>query len=146
MADGMFKDHLRVVCRPPTHWKAESEDFFIRHLKQGLDSALGKQDCFREERPYVFRRSHACGINLEAFDKVDTAPLADVMRVAVCGANNVDTHSPRRLRRLRVVRLLGTEPAVVESLDDPAKVLRRSGILIYQGAKGARSARMRDAR
>src|SRR5215813_14992307 len=109
MADGVFKDHLRVVCRPPAHCKAESEDFFLRHLKQRLNSALGKQDGFSEERSHVFRRTHACGISLEALDKVDTAPLADVMRIAVCGTNNVDTHSPRRPRRLGVVRLLGTE-------------------------------------
>src|SRR5262249_54235142 len=146
MANGVFKDHLRVVCRSPANWKAESEDFFLRHLKQRLNSALGKHDCFREERPHVFRRTHACGISLEAVDKVDTAPLADVMRVPVCGANDVDTHSPRRPRRLRVVRLLRTETAVVESLDDSAKVLRRSGILIHQGAEGARSARMCDER
>src|SRR5262245_44274242 len=116
MADGVFKDHLRVVCRPPANWKAESEDFLLRHLKQRLNSALGKQDCFRDERPHIFRRTHAWGISLEVLDKVDTAPLADVMRVAVCGASNVDTHSPRRPRRLRVVRLLGTETAVLESL------------------------------
>src|SRR5262245_23728513 len=121
MADGVFKDHLRVVCRSPANWKAESEDFFLRHLKQRLNSALGKQDCFRDERPHVSRRTHACGISLEALDKVDTAPLADVMRIAVCGANNVETHRPRRPRRLRVVRLLGIETAVVESLGDPAK-------------------------
>src|SRR5262245_16753426 len=146
MTDGVFKDHLRVVCRPPAHWKAEGKDLFLRHLKQRLNSALGKQDCFSEERPHVFRRTHACGISLEALDKVDTAPLANVMRVAVCGANNVGTHSPGRPRRLGVVRLLGTETAVVESLDNSAKVLRRSGIFIHQRAEGARSARMCDER
>jgi len=142
----MFKDHLRVVCRSPAHWKAQGEDFVLRHLKQRLNRALGKQDCFREEWPHVFRRTYTCRISLVALNKVDTAPLADVMRLAVCGAKNVDTNSPRRARRLRVVRLLGTETAVVESLDDSAKVLRRSGIFIHQGAEGARSARMCDER
>ena len=146
VADGVFKDHFRIVCWPPSHWKSQSQDFFLRHLKQRLNGAFGKPDCFREERPHVLRRTHACGIEVEALNEVDTASLADVMRVAVCGAKNVDTQNARRPRRIRVVRLLGIKAAVIERVDDSAKILRRPGILVHQGTKGARSARMCNER